>query len=115
MAQFRHDIHNLLKDMETLTFGQINDKYSDLKEKCPKLFEYITTNEKNNIDMNILEQMLSLKERLDTNTIDKFQSDLILGETLGKKYIYTMDSVEEPSVEQKKQAVQKLMYKRTKT
>lgn len=111
MAEQRTIVNNLRKDMYSMTITDVSRKYSEFKNEYPKMFEYLTSTPPDAIDNAMLEQMFCLKERMQNSNMDKFDSDVVIGEILGKQYVYSLQGIQEPSQSEKLRALDKLRYK----
>lgn len=100
-------------DMENMTGRELSDKYNEFKEKYPKLYEYVTTSINDEYDEGLLEKMLVVKTNIDNGTMNKLSGEVVFGEILAKKYIYT--HIDEPSLEEKKIALEKIIKRNNTT
>lgn len=77
----------IMDDTKKLTSKQIETKYMKFKEIFPKLYEMAINNEgQKSIDT--LSMMLKITEKKQEGKLNTFESNLAVGEELGKKYIY---------------------------
>lgn len=60
-------------------------KYKNFKKQYPVLFEVACRNEK--IDLNMLQMMLSMKDRIKNNEISQYDASAGVGQVLYDKYV----------------------------
>ena len=110
-----HTINEIRQKLSTSTKNDLEQEYKDFFDMYPKLFEYIITTQDHEFDMNMVKLMLSTKRRLDNGELDKFSCDLIIGEHLGKEFVYSLPGIDEPSIDDKKRAVSEITFRASKT
>lgn len=96
----------LRQDAQTLTESDINDKYSEFKEKFPKLFYMALTP---NFNVGHLEGLIDYRDKSSRDNVSDLERDIFIGEAFAKKYLYPV--VGEPTIDQKKKAAKKVAEK----
>lgn len=99
-------VKSLRIDARTLKESEINEKYSELKEKFPKLF-YMAMTPNFNIDR--LGGLLDYRDKATQDNIPELVRDVTVSEEFAKEYLYPV--VGEPTLEQKKIAAKKVAEK----
>ena len=100
------EVKKLRSDSLTLTESQIESKYSEFKEKFPKLYYTALTP---NFNYVMFENMLNYRNKAERDNIPDLVRDVTIGEEMAKKYLYPV--VGEPSIKEKKKAAKKVAAK----
>lgn len=105
----RSDFLGIANDNLSLTPDQLTEKYKDFKQSFPKLFQIAS--ETTNIDesMRILDMMLANREKQKDGTLSKTNSDMVVGNQLGKKFIYPITGM--PTQKEFTRATKKIIKK----
>jgi hypothetical protein len=77
----------IIRDTKILNKEQIELKHAVFKQIFPKLYEMALNNEGEK-SIKTLEMMLGVKKKQNKGELNIFQSNLVVGEELGKQYIY---------------------------
>ncbi len=96
----------LRKDAQTLSESEIDDKYSEFKEKFPKLFYMSLTP---NFNIGRLEGLVNYRDKASRDNVPDLVRDVTVSEEFAKEYLYPV--VGEPSLEQKRDAAKKVAEK----
>ncbi len=97
---------NINNDKHILTQNDLDEKYKDFKKTFPKMYETILTNDHS---YEHLKNMLSIRSKMKSKNISNVAGNVQAGEYLSRQYLYPV--VGEPSLEQKKEALQKILDK----
>lgn len=100
-------VKSLRNDSHSLNESQINEKYSEFKEKFPKLFYMCMTP---NFDIECLNGLLNFRDKAERDNISDLERDVAVGEKFAKRYLYPVVG-KEPSIEEKKEAAKKVAAK----
>lgn len=96
----------LKQDIYTKTKAQIETDYADFKERFPKLYDSCMLSD---FSMDDLEKILNIREGYRDGEKTKLETEITVGEYMGKRFVY--NNVEEPTMEQKKEAIRKIVSK----
>jgi hypothetical protein len=88
-----------------LTTSELDSKYSIFKEKFPKIYEQIKSNEPGFISE--LEHFLGIREDLKNGLVTEIDANVQASEHVAKKYVYPI--IGTPTEEQKKTALKKII------
>lgn len=99
------DILNIQRDLDVLTRVELDAKYIEFKRTFPKFYEKCLLNEKSTF--NEIKMMLDLREEVSTGTKSEIEANVQISEHMAKKYVYPQ--MGEPSVQQKKDALRKII------
>lgn len=97
-----NDSLQIIKDKDTMTHTELENKWDYFKKQYPMLFKMLTTTE--NIDLTLLKFLCDTAEKQNklTSNDDKLNNEFKVGDKLAKSYIYDkFDKFEEPSARQK--------------
>jgi hypothetical protein len=105
----RLKFQSIANDNMTLTPDELNEKYKDFKQSFPKLFQIASETTNVNESMRILDMMLVNREKQKDGTLSKTNSDMVVGNQLGKEFIYPITGM--PTQKEFTQATKKIMKK----
>lgn len=100
---------SIMADSDTLSKQQMDEKYEIFKKKFSKIYQMCSSTSSSIERQSILREismMLGIREDIKTDKKDAFVGNVQIGEHFAKKYIYP--KVGEPSLEDRKNALDKL-------
>lgn len=100
---------NIITDSSYLTQTQMETKYKEFKNKYSKVYQLCSSASTNLEKQSILRDlslMLGVREEVKIGTKDSFVANAQIGEHVAQRYIYP--KVGEPSLEDKKRAIDKM-------
>lgn len=100
---------NILEDKEILTQFELEEKYKDFKEKFFRIFDLCisSTEDKYNDIKQKISLMLNIRDDVKTGKKSDIEANVQVGEYCAKLYIYPKTG--EPTIEQKKEALKKII------
>ncbi len=104
--------NGIIRDAKELSVGELEIKYADFKEANNKLYEMaIDSVTKDTVQetLKMLKMMLTARDKMKNGTATKLNTDIFVGNELGKKYIYPKTN--KPSAADFKQALDKINEK----
>jgi hypothetical protein len=106
----KEEIYNyasgLVKDLNKLTIFEIEGKYKDFKEKFPKIYNFCLEGTDKNI-LRELRILLDIRESVKNDDKSDIEANVQVSEYFAKQYLYP--KVGEPTLEQKKSAMSKII------
>jgi len=87
----RQNFHGIIKDCRNATKDQLTEKYSKFKEEFPKLFDLaLESIDQDTVQKNLqlLEMMLKKRQEQLDGKASKMNTDMFVGNQLGKEFIY---------------------------
>lgn len=103
------DFCDIVKDCQTLTRNVLDKKYEKLRNLYPKIYNMaIDSVVNNNVQesTNNLKMFLKTLEDINNKKISKENADMLIGNQLGKEYIYPITGT--PTQEDYTRAVKKI-------
>ena len=94
--------------------AELEKKYADFKLSFNKLYEVAIDSIINNTvqeSYNLLTMMLKARDKMNTGKMTKMNTDMFVGNELGKKYIYPCTNT--PSKEDYERAIRKIKTHKT--
>jgi len=96
---------NLISDLDNLTLEEVEKKYSEFRIDFPKVYDLCLNSDSTTLPN--LRLMLKIREEVKTNSKSEIEANVQVSEFFAKKYVYPKTG--EPSLERKKEAIQKIM------
>lgn len=97
----------LLNDVHVLNSEQLSEKYREYKKMFPKLYNMCLNDPDQKHIVENLNMMLSIRESTITGKKSTFESNVIVGEYVAKKYLYP--TIGEPTPQKKVEALNKII------
>jgi hypothetical protein len=110
-ADIYNTVTNIINDTETLTKIELEEKYKDFKNNFFKLFETCigVTPETKNKTLRELSILLNIREEMKSGKKGTIEGNVQVTEYMAKQYVYPYTG--EPTLEQKKEALRKIVKK----
>jgi hypothetical protein len=108
-SEIYNTVVNIINDTEKLTKIELEEKYKDFKNNFFKLFETcisVTPETKNKI-LKELSILLSIREEQKSGSKSTIEANVQVTEYMAKQYVYPYTG--EPTLEQKKEALRKIV------
>lgn len=94
-------------DVDLLTTKELVQKYRQFQKTFPKFYELLLQNEPGLFEQ--LKLQLNIREEINVGSKSELEANVQLGDLYGKKYVYPITG--EPSIEEKKDALRKIIQK----
>lgn len=101
--------NGIIRDAKNMNSAELETKYADFKLAFNKLYEVAIDSVINNTvqeSYNLLTMMLKAREKMNTGKMTKMNTDMFVGNELGKKYIYPVTNT--PSKDDYERAIRKI-------
>lgn len=100
----------ILKDKQTLTKIELDEKWADFKKSYPKLYSLLLTN--NDFDMGMLKFICqNVDEHKNLSREEQLNLEVNVGKKLANRYIYSQTNLPKPTPQQEEFIKSKLKEK----
>ena len=99
----------IIDDKKTLSHNDLDNKWTNFKNKFPKLYEMLTITD--NVDLNMLKFLCdSAENHQKKNKNDQLELDFEVSEKISKQFLYN-NKFKEPSLQEKEKIKEELRNK----
>ena len=98
---------SIVNDLENMSLTDLDVKYSDFKSKFPKVFDMCLLSGQDAIVK--LSILLNIREEILVGSKSDIEGNVQVSEYFAKQYVYNKGILAEPTMEQKKTALKKII------